>query len=97
MEPAAVNKWLDGVMAASNVTGALLIEVSTGICLGVRGNATEEDATYITVASRTALDSKGVGAVAYRDSKIILRRGGGGILVAVYKEKDSLEESPDEL
>lgn len=30
-------------------------------------------------------------------SKVILRRGGTGVLVAVFKEKDSLEESPDEL
>lgn len=30
-------------------------------------------------------------------SKVILRKGGTGVLVAVFKEKDSLEESPDEL
>jgi len=67
MNPSAVTKWLDGVMLTSNVTGALLIDASTGLCLGARGKATEEDATYITVASRAALDRKGVGAVAYKD------------------------------
>jgi len=86
-----------------------------------RGKATEDDATYITVASRAALDVKGVGAVAYKDrygvfsrgrgggwrrliegigdefSKVILRKGGSGVLVAVYKEKGLLGESPDEM
>ncbi|PUU75116.1 hypothetical protein B9Z19DRAFT_1091091 [Tuber borchii] len=96
MDPTAVTKWLDNVMGASNVTGALLIDSQTGLCLGARGKATEDDATYITVASRAALDTKGVGAVAYKDSKVILRKGGSGVLVAVYKEKD-LGESPDEM
>lgn len=31
------------------------------------GKATEDDATYLTVASRSALDKDGVGAVAYKD------------------------------
>lgn len=84
-----------------------------------RGKATEDDATYITVASRAALDVKGVGAVAYKDrygvfsrggrrrrliegigdgfSKVILRKGGSGVLVAVYKENDLLGEAPDEM
>ncbi|KAG0125080.1 hypothetical protein HOY82DRAFT_581599 [Tuber indicum] len=62
-----------------------------------RGKATEDDAIYITVASRAALDVMGVGAVAYKDSKVILRKGGSGVLVAVYKEKDSLGEPPDEM
>ena len=130
-------------MGASNVTGALLIDSQTGLCLGglfipsflpctskeggvnvlyggvkARGKATEDDATYITVASRAALDVKGVGAVAYKDrygvfsrgggrrliegiggdfSKVILRKGGSGVLVAVYKENDLLGESPDEM
>lgn len=30
-------------------------------------------------------------------SKVLLRRGASGILVAVFKEKDTLEEMPDEL
>ncbi|RPB25840.1 hypothetical protein L211DRAFT_782529, partial [Terfezia boudieri ATCC MYA-4762] len=62
-----------------------------------RGKATESDSTYLTIAARTALDSKGVGAVAYKDSKVLLRKGQSGILVAVFKEKDTLEEMPDEL
>lgn len=31
------------------------------------GKATEDDATYLTVASRSALDTEGVGAVTYKD------------------------------
>ncbi|KAI5785506.1 hypothetical protein DFH27DRAFT_261622 [Peziza echinospora] len=97
MDSTAVTKWLDSVMESSNITGALLVEFKTGLCLGARGKATEADATYLTVAARTALDSKGVGAVAYKDSKVLLRKGASGILVAVFKEKDTLEEMPDEL
>ncbi|KAI5838368.1 hypothetical protein DFP73DRAFT_599883 [Morchella snyderi] len=96
MEPQAVAKWLDCVMEASNVTGAMMIDMSSGHCLGARGKATEEDATYISVASRSALDPKGVGVVVYKDSKVILRKGNGFIMIAVFKEMDSLEESPDE-
>lgn len=82
-------------MNAPNVNGALLIEASSGICLGgmfhhhltyaratvslrtlltdlfvpllAAGKATEDDATFLTVASRAALDKDGVGAVAYKD------------------------------
>ena len=32
-----------------------------------RGKATEADSAFLSIAARTALDSKGVGAVAYRD------------------------------
>lgn len=32
-----------------------------------RGKATEADSAYLSIAARTALDSKGVGAVTYRD------------------------------
>lgn len=42
-----------------------------------RGKATEDDATYITVASRAALDTKGVGAVAYKDRYGVFSGGGG--------------------
>ncbi|KAF8463529.1 hypothetical protein BDZ91DRAFT_309591 [Kalaharituber pfeilii] len=97
MDSVAVSKWLDSVMESSNITGALLVDPATGLCLGARGKATEADATYLTIAARTALDSKGVGAVAYKDSKVLLRKGKTGILVAVFKEKDTLEEMPDEL
>lgn len=97
MDSAAVAKWLDTVMESSNITGALLIDFQSGLCLGARGKATESDSTYLTIAARTALDSKGVGAVAYKDSKVLLRKGLSGILVAVFKEKDTLEEMPDEL
>jgi hypothetical protein len=73
-------------MEAPDVTGALLIESITGLCLGgsslppscllfadgsehisVVGKATEEDATFLTVASRSALDAEGVGAVAFKN------------------------------
>jgi hypothetical protein len=65
--------------------------------LTARGKASEEDAAYISVASKTALDKTGVGALAYKDSKVLLKKGGQGVLIAIYKEKDTLEEMPDEL
>jgi len=78
-------------MEAQGVTGALLIDSSTGICLGgwffrsgtpfvpppealtvvarrtAAGKATEDDATFLAVASRDALDGEGVGAVIFKD------------------------------
>ncbi|KAL0638578.1 hypothetical protein Q9L58_002304 [Maublancomyces gigas] len=84
MDPTAISRWLETVMSAPNVDGALLIEASSGICLGAAGKATEDDATFLTVASRSALDTDGVGAVAYKDSRVLLRKGEAGVLVAVF-------------
>ena len=61
-----------------------------------RGKATESDATYIAVASRTALDRNGVGAMAYKDCRVILRLGGSGVLVAVFKDPEGTEEEEEE-
>ena len=37
------------------------------VLVAARGKALEADATYLSIAARTALDSNGVGAVAYKD------------------------------
>ncbi|CUS15760.1 unnamed protein product, partial [Tuber aestivum] len=106
MDPMAICRWLESVMEAQGVTGALLIDSSTGICLGgwfsrprtlsrdvltmvvetlAAGKATEDDATFLAVASRDALDGEGVGAVAFKDSRVMLKKG-DGVLVAVFKD-----------
>ncbi|KAH0612726.1 uncharacterized protein H6S33_009106 [Morchella sextelata] len=85
MDPTAISRWLSQVMDTPNVNGALLVEASTGICLGASGKATEDDATYLVVASRDGLDADGVGAVVYKDSKVLIRKG-DGVLVAVFMD-----------
>lgn len=86
MDPTAICRWLESVMEAQGVTGALLIDSSTGICLGAAGKATEDDATFLAVASRDALDGEGVGAVIFKDSRVMLKKG-DGVLVAVFKDQ----------
>ncbi|KAL7266053.1 hypothetical protein RUND412_011415, partial [Rhizina undulata] len=67
MDATAVSRWINAVMAMPHVTGAILIDSSTGLCLGAAGKASEEDATFLTVASRSAMGPDGVGAVSYKD------------------------------
>lgn len=72
-------------MTSPEVTGAILIDVKSGLCLGVAGKAVEDDAPALVVASREACDEQGVGVVKVRGARVVLRRG-EGVLVGVWKE-----------
>ena len=72
-------------METPQVQGAILIDAASGLCLGAAGKAREDDAPQLTVASRSACDAEGVGAVTLRGSRVVLRRG-DGVLVGVFKE-----------
>ncbi|KAA8899649.1 hypothetical protein FN846DRAFT_782198, partial [Sphaerosporella brunnea] len=60
--------------------------------------ASQSDATNIQEASKTALDRNGIGAIALKGSKVILRRSGigGSVLVGVHKDEWRLTEFEDE-
>jgi len=72
-------------MDSSVVTGAILIDVKSGLCLGAAGKAREDDAPQLTVASRQACDGEGVGVVSLRSARVLLRKG-ETVLVGVFKE-----------
>lgn len=72
-------------MDASSVAGAILIDSKSGLCLGAIGKANQDDAAQLVVASRSACDAQGVGAVELRGSRVVLRLG-DGVLVGVWKE-----------
>ncbi|KAI9787244.1 MAG: hypothetical protein M1839_003482 [Geoglossum umbratile] len=93
MESEGISRWLDKAMEGEGVAGAVLVNSSTGLCLGARGVATEADATFLTVAARRSLDKRAIGAVAYRDFKVLLSQLDSGVLVAVFKERKAPEAS----
>jgi hypothetical protein len=72
-------------METPAITGAILIDSSTGLCLGAAGHAKEEDAAVLAVASREACDEEGVGAVKVRGVRVVLRKG-KGVLVGIFRE-----------
>jgi len=85
MDVTAVTRFLESLMETPAVTGAILIDSSTGLCLGATGHAKEEDAAVLAVASREACDEEGVGAVKVRGLRVVLRKG-KRVLVGVFKE-----------
>ena len=76
---------------SGQVTGAILIDTSSGLCLGAIGDAREEDAAQLLIAARTACDDEGIGAVRVRGQKVLLKMGQevagavGKILLGVWK------------
>ncbi len=53
-------------MESPGVTGAILVDSSSGLCLGAAGKAIEEDAPALLIAGRRAVDTDGVGVVKVR-------------------------------
>lgn len=82
---AILTHWLCCRMDAPSVAGAILIDSKSGLCLGAIGKANQDDAAQLVVASRSACDAQGVGAVELRGSRVVLRLG-DGVLVGVWKE-----------
>ncbi|RVD86595.1 uncharacterized protein DFL_004863 [Arthrobotrys flagrans] len=93
MDAAGISKTLDAMMTSPHVIGALIIDSTSGLCLGSRGKATEADATYLTIAARSALKKDSIGAVLHKDSKVLLRKGNNGVLVAIYKDKSAPDDT----
>ncbi|CCX07356.1 hypothetical protein FPQ18DRAFT_352255 [Pyronema domesticum] len=85
MDPSAITRFLDGVMASPSVSGAILINAQDGLCLGATGKAREDDAPQLLVASRKACDQDGVGCVQIRGGKVSLQLG-EKVLVGVFKD-----------
>ncbi|KAK6512065.1 hypothetical protein TWF481_000962 [Arthrobotrys musiformis] len=71
MDAAGISKTLDAMMTSPHVIGALIIDSTSGLCLGSRGKATEADATYLTIAARSALKKDSIGAVLHKDSYVM--------------------------
>lgn len=72
-------------MDAPSVTGAILIDSKSGLCLGAAGKANEDDAAQLVVASRSACDQQGVGIVELRGTRVVLKSG-EGVLVGIWKD-----------
>ncbi|KAI5805116.1 hypothetical protein EDC01DRAFT_610201 [Geopyxis carbonaria] len=85
MDPVAIHRFLESVMEAPAVTGAILIDSASGLCLGAAGKAKEDDAPHLSIAAKTACDAQGVGIVKLRECKIVMRRG-EGVLVGVFRD-----------
>jgi hypothetical protein len=87
MDPTAITRFLDNIMGTPNahISGAILVDASSGLCLGAKGKAREDDAAQLTIASRTACDSMGVGVVTVRGERVVLKHG-KDVLVGVWKD-----------
>ncbi|KAI5853866.1 hypothetical protein BZA05DRAFT_444140 [Tricharina praecox] len=85
MDSSAITQFLDSIMESPAVTGVILCDIKSGLCLGAAGKAKEDDAPQLTVASRQACDNEGVGVVSLRGSRVVLRRGETA-LVGVFKD-----------
>jgi hypothetical protein len=72
-------------MDTPSVSGAILIDAKSGLCLGVAGKVKEDDAPQLTVSSWQACDSEGVGVVSLRGGRVILRKG-ENVLLGVFKD-----------
>lgn len=72
-------------MDAPGVSGAILVDMRSGLSLGVLGRAREDDAPQLAVASRAACDAEGVGVVSLHGARVVLRRG-DDVLVGVYRD-----------
>ncbi|KAF8534281.1 hypothetical protein BDD12DRAFT_757020 [Trichophaea hybrida] len=84
MDPTAITRFLDSVMLTPSVSGAIIIDTKSGLCLGAVGKARDNDAPQLTVASWQACDNEGIGVVSLRRGMVMLRKG-ENVLVGVFK------------